>query len=205
LYRDGVPRVSEDHLTARRRQIVEAALRCFAREGFHRTSMRDVIRESGLSAGAVYSYFPSKGELIAAAVEPVLGQLRAALDEVLAAPEPVAPTTVAGLLLERVVPVITAGEVDLTRVAVTAWGEALRDPDVGALAGRAYGDVRGRLTEAVLRWRDAGHLDPGADVAALGSVVFSVVAGYVLQHALLGDVDPSRYAAAAASLQVGRG
>jgi AcrR family transcriptional regulator len=199
-----VPRVSEDHLTARRHQIVEAALRCFARDGFHRTSMRDVIRESGLSAGAVYSYFPSKAELVAAAVEPVLDTLRTALDDVLAAPEPAAPTVVAGLLLQRVAPVITGGEVDLTRVAVTAWGEALRDPDVGALAGRAYGDVRGRLTEAVVRWRDAGHLPPDADVDALGSVVFSVVAGFVLQHALLHDVDPARYAAAAGSLQVGR-
>ena len=89
-----MPRVSDDHLAARRQQIVSAALRCFARDGFHATSVRDVVRESGLSAGAVYSYFPSKEELVAAAVEPILDQLTAALDDALGAAEPPAPTAV---------------------------------------------------------------------------------------------------------------
>lgn len=196
-----MPRVSEDHLTARRQQIVAAALRCFARDGFHATSVRDVVRESGLSAGAVYSYFPSKDELVAAAVEPILEQLSAALDDALTAAAPPSPTEVVGLLLERIVPVATGGEVDVTRVAVTAWGEALRDPAVHALAHATYRGVRDRLTGVVVRWRDAGHLPADSDVEALAQVVFSVVTGYVLQHALLGDVDPRRYAAAAALLQ----
>jgi AcrR family transcriptional regulator len=196
-----VPRVSDDHLAARRQQILSAALRCFARDGFHATSMRDVVRESGLSAGAVYSYFPSKEELVAAAVEPILGQLSAALDDALGAAEPPSPTAVVGLLLERIVPVATGGEVDFTRVAVTAWGEALRDRAVQGLAEGTYRAVRDRLADVVVRWRDAGHLAAGVDVEALAQVVFSRVTGYVLQHALLGDVDPRRYAAAAALLQ----
>jgi AcrR family transcriptional regulator len=199
-----MPRVSDDHLAARRQQIVAAALRCFARDGFHATSVRDVVRESGLSAGAVYSYFPSKDELVAAAVEPILDQLSAALDDALAAAEPPEPTAVVGLLLERIVPVATGGDVDYTRVAVTAWGEALRDPAVQGLAERTYRGVRERLTGVVARWRDAGHLSEGVDVDALAQVVFSMVTGFVLQHALLGDVDPRRYAAAAASLRPGR-
>jgi AcrR family transcriptional regulator len=200
-----VPRVSEDHLAARRQQIVAAALRCFARDGFHATSVRDVVRESGLSAGAVYSYFPSKDDLVAAAVEPILGQLSAALDDALAAAEPPSPLEAVGLLLARIVPVATGGEVDYTRVAVTAWGEALRDPAVGALARGTYRQVRERLAGVVVRWRDAGHLPPGTDVDALVQVVFSIVTGYVLQHALLGDVDPRRYAAATALLQLPAG
>jgi AcrR family transcriptional regulator len=198
-----VPRVSEDHLAARRAELLSAALRCFARDGFHATSMRDVVRESGLSAGAVYSYFPSKEELVAAAVQPILSRLTAALDEVLGAEEPLPPTAVVGLLLERIVPAAGAGGLDHTRIAVTAWGEALRDPAVRTLAQRTYGDVRGRLTGVVSRWREAGHLPADVDVAALGQVLFSMVTGYVLQHAVLGDVDPHRYGAAAALLAVG--
>lgn len=197
-----MPRVSEDHLTARRAQVLSAALRCFARDGFHATSMRDVIRETGLSAGAVYSYFPSKDELVAAVVEPILTRLTAALDQVLAAEAPMPPTAVVGLLLERIVPVATGAEVDHTRIAVIAWGEALRDEAVHALAEQAYSDVRGRLTGVVSRWRDAGHLPGGVDVAALGQVLFSMVTGYVLQHAVLGDVEPHRYGTAAAMLEV---
>ncbi|HEY9407971.1 MAG TPA: helix-turn-helix domain-containing protein, partial [Jiangellaceae bacterium] len=53
-----MPRVSEAHLAARRDQILQAAWTCFARDGFHATSMQDVFAEAGLSAGAVYRYFP---------------------------------------------------------------------------------------------------------------------------------------------------
>ena len=81
-----MPRVTADHLESRRQEIVRAALRCFAREGFHATSVRDVVRESGLSAGAVYSYFPSKAELVAGAVEPILEALTGVLDAVVAEP-----------------------------------------------------------------------------------------------------------------------
>src|SRR5262245_30602356 len=59
-----MPKVTEEHVEARRRQILTAALRCFAREGFHRTTMQDIFREADLSPGAVYTYFKGKDELI---------------------------------------------------------------------------------------------------------------------------------------------
>jgi AcrR family transcriptional regulator len=43
-----VPRVSEQHLAARRQQILDAAAALFAERGLARTSMNDVVRESGL-------------------------------------------------------------------------------------------------------------------------------------------------------------
>src|SRR5207247_1825663 len=61
-----MPRVSRDYLDRRREEILAAALRCFAREGFHRTTMQDIVAESGLSPGALYRYFAAKEDLIAA-------------------------------------------------------------------------------------------------------------------------------------------
>ena len=61
-----MPKVSEAHRAARREQIIDAAIRCVGREGFHRTTMSHVIAESGLSAGAVYGYFTGKEDLIKA-------------------------------------------------------------------------------------------------------------------------------------------
>ena len=63
-----MPKVTEEHVEARRRQILSAALRCFAREGFHRATMQDIFREADLSPGAVYSYFNGKDELMMAIV-----------------------------------------------------------------------------------------------------------------------------------------
>jgi len=47
-----VPKVSDAHLAARRRQILDAAARCFARDGFHRTSMQDIVGASGIQVWA---------------------------------------------------------------------------------------------------------------------------------------------------------
>src|SRR5690242_15007919 len=61
-----MPKVSEQHMEARRQQIIDAAYRCFARKGFHQTTMRDIYEEAGLSPGAVYHYFSSKADIIEA-------------------------------------------------------------------------------------------------------------------------------------------
>src|SRR5690349_19443486 len=58
-----VPKVSVEHEQMRRQQILDAALACFSRRGYHATSMEDIVREAGLSVGAIYTYFPSKEEL----------------------------------------------------------------------------------------------------------------------------------------------
>ena len=61
-----MPKVSGAHIAARRQQILDAARACFARQGFHQTSIQDICKEAGLSPGAVYRYFPSKDHIIAA-------------------------------------------------------------------------------------------------------------------------------------------
>jgi AcrR family transcriptional regulator len=63
------PLRTDDHGAVDLEQILNAARRCFVREGFHTTTMADVIAESGLSVGAVYRYFPGKEDLIRAAVQ----------------------------------------------------------------------------------------------------------------------------------------
>src|SRR5260370_29105457 len=47
----------------RRTQILDAAVHCFARTGYYATTIEDVVRETGLSRGALYLYFPSKEAL----------------------------------------------------------------------------------------------------------------------------------------------
>lgn len=56
----------DDLSEERQAQILEAAIREFAQQGFHATRMEDIARASGLSKGAVYLYYKSKDALIAA-------------------------------------------------------------------------------------------------------------------------------------------
>ena len=64
-----MPKVTEAHSAARRQQIIDAAYRCFARKGFHQSTMRDIYAEANLSPGAVYHYFDSKDAIIQASFE----------------------------------------------------------------------------------------------------------------------------------------
>ncbi len=52
--------------TRRRREILDAALFCFRRRGFHQATMQEICAEAGLSPGALYRYFGSKADIIAA-------------------------------------------------------------------------------------------------------------------------------------------
>jgi AcrR family transcriptional regulator len=63
------PDVSEE----RRSQIIESAIKVFAREGFAKTRMDDVAAEAGLSKGLLYWYFKSKEEIIIAIADVLFG------------------------------------------------------------------------------------------------------------------------------------
>lgn len=65
-----MPKVSPEHLEARRAQILEGARRCFARWGYEGATVPRLEREIGLSHGAIFNYFRSKLDLfVALAVE----------------------------------------------------------------------------------------------------------------------------------------
>ena len=64
-----MPKVTEEHLEARRKQIIGAAAECFIEKGFKKTSMRDICRAAKLSPGAVYNYFTSKDKIIEAVAQ----------------------------------------------------------------------------------------------------------------------------------------
>src|SRR5690606_26473523 len=81
---------TDQHRERRRQQILDAARRCFARRGFHQTTMSDILHESELSAGAVYGYFRGKDEIIAAIAQGFVGET-ARLIEPVAQSETVPP------------------------------------------------------------------------------------------------------------------
>jgi AcrR family transcriptional regulator len=193
-----MPRVSEAHLAARRRQIVDAATRCFVRNGFHASSMQDVIKEAELSVGAFYRYFRSKNELIRAIAEDAIGNVTRALDAALASDPPPSPT----MLLDAAMRILD-GELEgqgRARIAIQVWGEAVRDPELGALAADMYTKIRARFVTLVGLLRDRGEVAPGTDPVAVGAALFGLVQGYVLQRALIGNIDRERYLAGVAAL-----
>lgn len=64
-----MPKLKPATQHARREHILDAAEVCFARAGFHRTTMQDICKEAEISPGALYVYFASKEDLIAGIAE----------------------------------------------------------------------------------------------------------------------------------------
>src|SRR5438045_9501086 len=58
--------IAEPAILDRRTQILEAAVICFAKHGFHQASMHDISAEAGISVGLIYRYFQNKEAVIAA-------------------------------------------------------------------------------------------------------------------------------------------
>lgn len=63
-----MPKVSTEHKERRRAQILEGAQRVFARHGFEGATVARLERETGLSRGAIFSYFENKDALFVAVV-----------------------------------------------------------------------------------------------------------------------------------------
>jgi AcrR family transcriptional regulator len=190
-----VPKVSDAHLAARRDQILDAAVRSFAVDGFQATSMSDIVRASGMSAGAVYRYYPSKDDLIAAVADRVMAAAAAVVQQLLAEERAPHPAEVVAALVTMADRIASAGEVDVSRVAVQAWAEALRNDRIRAIAATAYGSLRAHLETACRRSMEAGDLPAHLDPAVAAQVLFSLVPGYLLQRLLLGDVSADTYGA----------
>lgn len=181
-----MPKVSAEHAAARREQILSAAQRCFARKGFHTTSMNDVFAEAGLSAGAVYSYFKSKDEIIAAMAERAVRTIIPFFDTVLA--EHPAPA------LEDVMRRYTLQLQDLAAgpgsVAPQVWAEATHNPALVPIVTANMQRMRDFWTEIAHRELAAGRLAPDADPEAVGTFLFMTTPGYMFGHLLLGDLSP---------------
>jgi len=50
----------------KRRQLLDAAVRVFARKGFHASRVGDIAEEAGVAHGLLYHYFKSKDEVLEA-------------------------------------------------------------------------------------------------------------------------------------------
>ena len=184
-----MPRVSEDHLTARREQILAAARACFLRNGLHSTSMQDLIREAGLSVGAVYRYFKSKTDIINAIAESVVSGLLSELHRVVDQDLPLIET------MSGFVDVIETqlGPDGAYPLAVQIWAESTLDPTIGEIVRERYTGIREVMARAAGDAVRRGELPPDTDVAAVASTLLSLLPGYALQRMILGTPDKQTY------------
>ena len=176
-----MPRVSAQHEQAVRDRIVRAAIEVFAEHGFHRATMQDIVRKSGLSVGAIYTYFKSKSELILAGCDLItdqeLGELRERLAAVTDFRERVA--TALGFFFDQFEEQrLGTG----TSILMTlAWAEVDTDPAIREMVRRRRRDIVGPtallLQEGVIR----GELPPWLDVESVAHAFAALLDGLTIE------------------------
>jgi AcrR family transcriptional regulator len=169
-------RVTQAHIDARREEILTAARRLFLQHGFPSVTMQDIAREAGLSAGAIYRYYPSKDELVRAFFEHCAS---AGPLEKLSGVAPDSPP------LERLRAMVTAvrhlwvqsrGELVMADLQIMVAGLLNRE-EYGPLASDAREQLYDMLTELVAQAQRDGDIDPAFDARALTITLHACVMG----------------------------
>ena len=195
-----MPKVTEQHREARRDQIVDAALRCFGTRGFQRTSMADIIAESGMSAGAIYGHFDSKQQLSLAVAKRILGNRMTEFgDRVHQTGELPPPSAMLRLMMTGL-----TSEVRDIALLVQLWGEGVTDPELAGMIGPIFVEVRGVMAPYLTRWAiERRRLAPDAADAWARDIIpvfLGLGQGYIIQSALLPGFDVDGYFRGVASL-----
>lgn len=193
VYDVPMPKVTDAHRESRREQILVAAWKCFARKGFHGTSMADVIAEADLSAGAVYLYFKSKDDIIVAVATQVFGGIQERLSARLGQQPPPSPAEVAAFLVMQPVLANRDAPGDLFPLLLSVWSEATRNAAIAEIADRILGSLREQLSAAVRRWAEATGATLPVSATDLAPVLMSLVQGMVMQQAMSSVPSPEDY------------
>jgi AcrR family transcriptional regulator len=159
-----------------RKRILDAAIVCFARGGFHATGMQAVCAEAGMSPGGLYRYFPSKEAIIEAIVERdravIPGQLQPLLeaDDVVEALIAAAHAFMTGNLQPDSLPLFPE-----------LYAEAVRNPAVRAISNRCEDEVRDILVRVLERGVTLGQIDGGLDVLQAVRFLMAMTDGVLMR------------------------
>jgi AcrR family transcriptional regulator len=189
-----MPRLTPARASAQRERILKAALVCFAREGFHASTVQDIVTESGLSPGAIYGYFASKAEMVMAIASERHEMERRRMEYALASPD--IETSLVRLVEGFILALRDPNEKLWRRLAVQLWAESLSDRDLKreALAGVAQGvEV---LTALINSAQQQKRWPPELDPASAARVMIAILQGISLQLAWDDSVDIVKVAAA---------
>jgi AcrR family transcriptional regulator len=181
-----MPKVTEAHLEARRQQILDAAWACFARKGYHQTTMQDICQESGLSPGAIYRYFASKEAILKAINDRSQQMGRALVEEARSqAGGPLDTLEVIGQTMFA--PFNDPMFETMTRVNVEMWPEFLRNEVLRKAFRNELTFWRRVVTQLLTEAREGGQLKSEVDPETLAVLLICAWEG--LRHFTLIDPD----------------
>jgi AcrR family transcriptional regulator len=160
----------------RRKQIIEAATNVFARLGFHKARMDDIVEESGLSKGALYWYFKSKDEIIIAILDRMFSRDLAHVHELQEAELPVKEKL--QLYVGHTTDLISSMQ-PLMPILLEFWGLLLRQKKVKQVLGKFYRSYMEILIPIIEEGIERGEFRP-MDVESAAIAMGAIFEGTIV-------------------------
>ena len=189
-----MPKLKPDVQRARSEHILDAAERCFARTGFHRTSIHDICKDAGISPGALYVYFDSKEALIAGISERDRAEFADRLAALATAPDFLEALRVLGekYFLEE--------PVDTNRMCIDIGLESTRNPRVGEIHQRFDRFIVESFEKLFQKLKDEGRIAPTLDIPTVAKVFMVISDGMFWRRAVDPAFNPQEVMAAVMQL-----
>jgi TetR/AcrR family transcriptional regulator, repressor for uid operon len=168
-----------DSSSDRRTQILDAALVCFAKRGFHQASIHDISAEAGISVGLIYRYFENKDAVISAMADRHKKEIHEVLERAQQAPT----------LLESLEILFTAHCCDdapqvVSAFVVDLYAEASRNQRVAHLVRDVLETAMGGVTDLIARSPEAENAAHGLKPHELAELIFAVSRGMLMRDVL---------------------
>jgi TetR/AcrR family transcriptional regulator, repressor for uid operon len=163
----------------RHTQILDAALVCFAKRGFHQASMHDISAEAGISVGLIYRYFENKDAVISAMADRHKKEIHEVLERAQQAPT----------LLESLEILFTAHCCEdapqvVSAFVVDLYAEASRNQRVADLVRDVLQTAMDGVTDLIARSPEAENVAHGLTPDELAELIFAVSRGMLMRDVL---------------------
>ncbi|MCH9682083.1 MAG: TetR/AcrR family transcriptional regulator [Deltaproteobacteria bacterium] len=182
LYEEGLARldaligpIDDGSARARRRaHVLRVATELIAQQGYRKTSMDEVARRAGVAKGTVYTYYPTKVDLVVAAIalekREHAGEMMAWLDPALSAEQRLRNVLLGVLLMPARMPLVSSllrGDREMSTLMADL------PPELQAEHADSRNDFLGGLIDEVARphgWTRSEINDRAAIIAGLGFI-----------------------------------
>lgn len=159
-------------------QIIQAAIRVLARQGYARTSLLDIAREAGMSKGAVHYHFPTKEALIEVVLTEACDTVQRRTLE--AWPAEQAPLLGLRKALEALWEV-RASRTDEALVVADLLAQSLSDPKLRPQLAEFYERAADQMRTALAANLAAAGIEPRIPLDVLPRIVVGLLDGLVMQ------------------------
>jgi len=173
----------------KRRQLLDAAVRVFARKGFHASRVGDIAEEAGVAHGLLYHYFKSKDQVLEAVFQENWSLLVARIESVEETDEPAADQLrhISAIVLRTWLHLP-----DVVRVVVQEFG---RSPELGERVGELTLPIDA-IQRVIRRGIERGEFRKDVDPVFAATVVYGAIdellTGWVLGRLPAGEEDVAK-------------